>query len=400
MDEPISIASTNDSDTSRLGTRFLIYPQVPIIAGYERPETVWISTPRGQVAAGPSDHRMYVVDPLLGKAPYQFPSLPPLPGDSYPPVEPGPDGHFDHISIGSREFIAVHCFACVRRVLDICESYLGHEIPWFFSSTYERLEIIPRLSWNNAQSGFGFLELGEDDTREEALPFALNFDVIAHETGHLILLGVIGMPDNPESQPDFLAFHEAASDFIALLGLLHFDSALDKILRRTKGNLLISNELDRLAELMDEKQIRTASHSLRLTEVGMEVHDRSRPFTGGLFDSLVEIYHLLLLERGLVDLDTRSIDYLRRDLSQSDVEQFLLSGQSGYALHHFAYKAALTEARDLIGEAFTKSWLRLDCSQLSLRAAAEAFLAAFEAGRGWRFTDRVYENFRWREILD
>src|SRR5215204_5724356 len=191
-------------DVASLGTRFLIFPQAQFVPGYERPETIWLSTPPGEVAPGPSDRRMYVTDPLTGKEPYGFPLLPPWPGNIHAPAEPGADGHFDHLSVASREFVAAHAFASVHRVLDICENYLGREVSWFFSPTYERLEIVPLLDWPNAQSGFGFLELGEDDSREEPYPFALNFDVVAHETAHLILLGVLGFPEISGPTPDFL----------------------------------------------------------------------------------------------------------------------------------------------------------------------------------------------------
>ena len=62
--------------------------------------------------------------------------------------------------------LPAHAAACVHRVLDICENYLGFSRPWFFQPYFERLEIILNVTWNNAQSGFGFLELGEDDGGE------------------------------------------------------------------------------------------------------------------------------------------------------------------------------------------------------------------------------------------
>src|SRR5215218_8755472 len=119
-------------DVARLGTRFLVFPQPPFIPGYERPELVWVSTPPGQITAGPADRRMYVVDPLFQKAPYEFPYLGPFVGDVNPPAEPGPEGHFDDLSVDSRQFLSAHVYACVRRMLDISESYLGQRIPWFF----------------------------------------------------------------------------------------------------------------------------------------------------------------------------------------------------------------------------------------------------------------------------
>ena len=51
-------------------------------------------------------------------------------------------------------------FGVVRRVLDIWEDYLGHEVRWHFADLLPRLELIPLVEWDNAQSGFGFIETG------------------------------------------------------------------------------------------------------------------------------------------------------------------------------------------------------------------------------------------------
>jgi hypothetical protein len=342
---------------------------------------------------------MYVIDPLFRKEPYETPYLPPYSGDRHQPVPPGPDGHFDHLDPGTREFLAAHAFACVRRVLDISESYLGRQIPWFFQPTYERLEIVPRLPWANAQCGYGFLELGEDDTQEEPFPYALNFDVIAHETGHLVLFGALGIPERSTPSIEFLGYHEFAADFVSLIGLMHFDSALDRVLRRTKGNLLLANELDRLAELSDERQIRVGNHSLKLSDVGSDLHDLSKPFVGAMFDSLIEIYHLLLVERGLLDLDTRDIRTVREDLSSSQIDRAFDVGAVNYGTNHFTMKSVLQEARDIVAEATFRSWMDLDPDTISFRAAAAAIVRACEDGRGSRFADRVHDNFVWRELL-
>src|SRR5688572_22451799 len=118
-------AFDDDRGESRLGTRFLIYPQPPFIPGYERPEVVWLSPRPGKIIAGPADRRMYVVSPVASKRPYAFPEIPPYAGMALPPAEPGPDGHFDHLRIDSSAFLSAHAYACARRVLDICEGYVG-----------------------------------------------------------------------------------------------------------------------------------------------------------------------------------------------------------------------------------------------------------------------------------
>lgn len=387
------------ASTARLGTRFLVFPQPRFIPGYERPEVVWISTPPEGVRPGPADHRMYVVDPLGDKRPYLYPYLPPYAGDFHPPAVAGPDGHFDRIPIDSREFQAAHVFACVRRMLDICESYWGREIPWFFEASFERLEIVPRIMrWDNAQSGYGFLEMGEDFARGNAQPFALNFDAIAHEVGHLMVFGTMGLPRN-SPQHQYYAYHEAVADFIALIGLLHFDTALDLILRRTRGNLLVTNELDRFAELSDEKQVRRFSQSLTMADVGLEVHDLSKPFAGGLFDTLIEIYQVILCERGLSDIDPRDFWNLRSELPSGRLEDELSLPLADYEIRHFAVKSVLEEARDLMGEVLVRSWRSLDPDTMDYRDAAEAMIAAAEGGRARRFADRLEACFQWRGVL-
>jgi hypothetical protein len=341
---------------------------------------------------------MYVIDPLIEKQPYQFPYLPPYVGALRPPAEAGPDGHFDSIPIGTREFEAAHTYACVRRVLDICESYVGREIPWFFEPTHARLEIVPRLRWDNAQSGYGFLEMGENEARGEPWPFALNFDAVAHEIGHLVIFGVMGVPrfDPPH---EYFAYHEAVADFIALIGLLHFDTVLDIVLRRTRGNLLITNELDRFGELSDERQVRLFSHSLRMSDVSAEVHDLSKPFAGALFDTLVEIYHVLLFEGGLSDLDPRDFRDLRSELSEKDLQEQLSLSLGSNDRRLFALKSALEEARDLVGEMLVCSWEELEPHTLTFQEAAEALIAAAESGRARRFASSIIDNFAWREVL-
>ncbi len=343
---------------------------------------------------------MYVADPIEPKIPYALPRLPPYRGFLQPPVEPGPDGHFDHIGPGSPGFLSTHSYACARRVLDICESYVGHSIAWFFEPTVERLEIIPRIQhWENAQSGFGFLELGESEPENATSCFALNFDAIAHEMGHLILLSELGILEGDGRGCDFFAYHESIADFISLLGLLQFDTAVDRLLRRTRGNLLLHNELDRFAELSDEKQLRSFNNSLKMGDVSNEVHDQSKPFAAALFDCLIEVYQSLLFEHGLSDLNPKRFSNLRQQLAPALIDEALRTSGSSYELHHFAIKAALEEARDIVGAAVMRSWDYLEPDSVTFGGAAEAFLAASYRGRGIAYINQLEDCMRWREIL-
>jgi hypothetical protein len=379
---------------SALGTRFLIYAQVPLVSGYEKPETVWISTPPDRLGPGPEDNRMYVRDPLLDKEPYEFPYLPPFVGESYPPVVAGPDGHFDWLNPRSRQFLAAHAFGCARRVLDIWESYLGHPIVWHFAETYERLEIIPWIEWNNAQSGYGYLELGRsNDDIGRLHPYALNFDVIAHELGHSILFSLIGFPDDGFGGGDFAPFHEACADLISIFSFLHFDSGIDRLLRHCGGNLLILNELNRIAELSNDRQIRLASNARRMSEVTKDVHDYSRPFTGAIFDTLVEEFHALLVEHGLADEQLLSVGV--RNTSEEDLRRVSELTTSAFQARPFLFKSALTEARDVVALSLANAWRNLDPNNLLLSDAA----AIMSDIAGERLSDRLRENFHWRQIL-
>ncbi len=383
-------------DSSSVGTRFLIYPQVPHLADYEKPETVWISTLPGAILPGPSDHRIYVRDPIFDKEPYEFPYLPPYAGDVYPPAVADFDGHFDTLSIQSRQFVAAHAFACASRVLDIWESYLGHAITWHFSDTYERLEIIPHVDWDNAQSGYGYLELGQDSDGGRSVPYALNFDVIAHEIGHAVLFSLFGFPSGDASQGDFGPFHEANADIISLISFMHFDSGLDRLLRHCNGNLLVLNELNRIAELTGNRQIRLASNSRKLSEVTNDIHDRSRPFTGALFDTIVDCYHLRLVREGLADQQLLEIDI--KDVDAATLRDISNFTTHAYRARPFLFKSALTQSRDEVALALAKTWPRLDVDRLSFGQASETLINQGNKIDRYLGT-KLRENLVWRELI-
>nr|WP_319383848.1 hypothetical protein [uncultured Roseibium sp.] len=385
--------------TGSLGTRFLIYPQVPHLTGYEKPETVWISTPPAEIKAGPADRRMYVVDPLFEKPVYEYPYQPPFIGDRFPAAEAGPDGHFDHLDPQSREFVCAHVFATLRRVLDIWESYLGHEIIWHFAQTYERLEIIPQVNWHNAQSGYGYMEFGiERGDRESALPYALNFDVIAHEFGHALIFAEMGTPTGTAGR-QYFGYHESVSDLIALISLLHFDSVLDRLLRSTNGNLLTMNELNRIAELAGDKQIRTASNDRKMSTVSDAVHDLSKPFTGAIFDTLVELYHRDAVDQGLVDLPKEVSHDRLFELDHHEIELIGTRFAEAFAARSFLLKSTLENARDLLGSAIARSWSTLDPDTLNYAVAGAAIADQFDEMGEPDAGDILMENLEWREIV-
>ena len=77
-------------DFSASGTRFLLYPQAPVLRGFQQPEAVYVSIPPRQIERGPGDERMYVAHADDKPSPYEYPYLPPYKGPTLAPAEPGP----------------------------------------------------------------------------------------------------------------------------------------------------------------------------------------------------------------------------------------------------------------------------------------------------------------------
>ena len=181
---------------------------------------------------------------------------------------PGPDGHFDHLEPGTRPFMAAHMYGTIRFVLDVWERYLGGEIPWHFADDFVRLELIPVVDWDNAQCGYGFIEAGFARIGGTPVhPFCLDFDVLAHELGHAFIYSLLGLPPSDRVSAEYLAFHESAADSTAMIAVLHFDSVVEDLLRNSRGNVYLPNELNRIGELSDTSQLRIASHSLTMADV-------------------------------------------------------------------------------------------------------------------------------------
>jgi hypothetical protein len=376
----------------RVGTRFWIFPQPPFIPGYEQPDRVWLSILPDEIGDGPSDIAMYVVDPLFEKQPYGRTQLPPFGGARRAPIRPGPDRHFDNLDPRSRSFLGAHAYACVHFVLDVWHSYLGRPIRWFFNDTYARLEIVPLVDWDNAHAGYGFLELGYSRVGGSPQPYALNFDTIAHEIGHFIILSEAGIPRGIPPDSDFFPYSEAFSDVVSLISFLHFDSALERLLRRTRGNLLLYNELNRFAETSPESQIRLATNFRRMSEVTREVHDRALPFVGAIFDSIVDLYHRELVSSGCAD--ARLLDVDLRDLALDEFNRFRELTSAAYKAKPLLFKLALIAARDAVGRALAGSLKSLDPNTLRLEQAANAVVAAANGAAA----ELLEENFIWREI--
>ncbi|CCH54590.1 hypothetical protein BN8_03774 [Fibrisoma limi BUZ 3] len=384
-----------------VGTRFRLFPQPRFLSAFQTPETVYISVPPEEIKPGPADNRMIVID-AINKLPYSRFFRPPYIGAKNPPVQPSSDGHFDHLDIESREFSCATMYATVRRVLDIWEDYFGHQIEWHFEADFSRLELIPLIEWNNAQSGYGFLEFGYgrsitggiDRTR----PYCQNFDVLAHEIGHSIIFSKIGVPENSQEEHlDFWGMHESAGDLVAIVASLHFDTVITYILNKSCGNLFTVNELDRVGELSESREIRIAFNYKRMSDVGAEPHDRSVPLTGGIFDVFVEVFQKELVNNGLITQALADLSNSGPNQSQdlSDIQNRFAAAYKG---NEAGFKDALLFARDYLGQLLAITWSNLSPNHLTYHTILRGLLRADRQITNGEHQDTIRTCFAWREI--
>jgi hypothetical protein len=391
------------------GTRFKLYPQPGFLNDFHEPETVQISSPAGTVGPGPSDHRIYTVYPIGKPEPYGISAsprgdesmlLPPWRGKILAPARPDGRGHFDYLEPGTPQFETAHLFGTVRFVLDIWERYFGRRITWHFAQSYERLELTVQPSLNNAQAGYGFIEVGGDWNTGSYKPFSLNFDVIAHEFGHILLYGEIGLPDPGLSRGEYWGFHESAADLVALISSLHFNSLVDELLVSTRGNLYMYNVLNRMGELSAHGQIRIAANDTTLSRFmagWKDEHFLSQPLTGAFFDIFVDIFHEMLLDHGLIGPEVEDLsDQLLATSDYAPVMQTLFD--QAFDRNPDGFKEALLLTRDTLGTYLADTWSRLNADDLTYVSVARAFEQVDRELNGGSYQRLIRGNFDMRDI--
>jgi hypothetical protein len=401
------------SGRSSGGTRFRLFP---VFAEDMPPETVEIPSVAGSIGPGPSDHALYVADAADKREPYDPPrDGPPYRGPLLPPALPDPDGHFDHLPVDTPQFLAAHQFGSMRYTLDIWEHYLGHRIEWWDSRVHPRTELIPFVDWPNAQSGPGFLETGLWQGVDGSVqPYALNFDVIAHETGHQILFSQLGVPGAEGVGAPFLAFHESFSDLVALIAVMHFPSVLNRLLEQTQGNLYVLNLVNRIAETSAHTQIRLAANTTTMDDVadirlaadgswidptgqGRNQHWIGAPLTGAIFDILVEIYQDALVVRGLIPNEANAQGWTREEVDTAFAD---LNVMFSAALTRFdeEFMCVIRDARDAVGRALAHVLMTVRPDVLSFAEVAARLLESMEVQGYGPLMSAMLAHFEWRGI--
>jgi hypothetical protein len=264
------------------------------------------------------------------------------------------------------------------------------------------MELIPLIEWNNAQSGYGFLEFGYGRTAigtiDHTRPYCQNFDVLAHELGHSIIFSEVGVPRDPADDGiDYAGMHESSGDLCAIVALLHFHSFVDYLLEATKGNLLTVNGLDRVGELSDSREIRVAFNPLRMSDVGIEEHERSLPLTGAIFDTMVEVFQKELVSQGLITEELRARSN-NLPTATADLDEIQADFESAYSGHEKQFKEALLKARDYLGTLLARTWATLSPDFLTYHEVLRTLVRADRTLTGGANIPIIRDCFAWREI--
>src|SRR4029077_1103103 len=226
------------------------------------------------------------------------------------------------------------------------------------------------------------------------VPYALNFDVMAHELGHLIIYSTIGVPSPSAQRGEYYGFQESAADTTALIAALHFDTLIAHLLEETHGNLYVFNELDRFAELSPHDQIRLASNDIKLSEFAAgwdDEHTLSQPLTGAIFDIAVDIYQELLVQRGLIPRAIAEATRIIRD--QPDLATMIQPAfDTAFAVNYGGLRAAVIGARAYVGVALAERLKRLKADNFSYLDVAEALIGTDEMTTGGRYRRALVES--------
>jgi hypothetical protein len=376
----------------RRGTRFLIHAQVKTLPPFGEPDVITLPGAPGSIKAGPRDRAVRAID-LRGKMPFHDertqlligePALPPA-ARPLTPARPR-KGHFDHLAPGTRQFGAAHAYAVVRFVLDVWEQCLGRPIRWYFADSTPVLYVFPRVASTNAWSGPGFLEFGWGSRRRRRgrtvaqAPFCENFDMIAHEVGHLVMKDVVGNPPAYEKSTMYRAHEEAGADLVACVAALCLERVLDAVLAETSGNLLTVNTLSRFAAwapasstAVDDEhppedpldgpgagadeptEARRFVHGVTIAKVAaleeVNKHELSKPFSAAAYEVLARMFERRLAAGRLIParLAARA-GRPRISLAAARTPEFA---------RHFApkpFRAALERARDDFGTLLARTW--------------------------------------------
>jgi hypothetical protein len=393
--DSIVVGSRERFHFNEKGTRFKIFAHSRAL-GFA-PETVHVDAAPGSIGPGPADAAIEVIDApnkdsyysdttgALRKRP-RFP-YPPDGRRATKPVAPR-HGHFDHLEPPAWEFSAAMVFAVIRTTLSVWSHFFEvAAIPWHFTAQAGPvLQVHPRVTCANGWSGNGFLEFGFPFFPNRRHRFCENFEVVAHETGHLIMKSMVGTMPDDEKSLQHRAHEEAAADLIALVTTLHFESVIAHVLRETAGFLFGDNLLSRFGEwgrrptALPRRSFNEATMASVRAEGPRTKHALSAPFTGAVYDVLVGLFVRHLVVAGAID---ERLAARCRHTPGVRVPDLGDDFRRAYRGHAAEFAEALRRARDELGWLLAGAWRRSTNDGLVYTKVLRHLLAAdTELGTG------------------
>ena len=200
-------------------------------------------------------------------------------------------------------FVQTVVFGGVHKTLAMFEESdaLGRRVRWAFDGP--QLLVVPRAGdWANAfyeresrsLQFFFFTPPG----RSAPVYTAHSQDIIAHETTHAIIDGVV--PDIYDAaSPQSLALHESIADFSTLLMSFRSRKLATRILEQTGGSIAHSSAFTGVAEqfgmALDQSRhaLRELNNDKSLADPGLdrsEPHDLSEVLSGAIYRVMVQMY--------------------------------------------------------------------------------------------------------------
>jgi len=395
---------------NRNGTRFRIFAHSERLGFAD--EIVHVDAEPGSIGPGPTDVSIAVID-ALDKPPYCSDStgrvkkrpVPPYPASgprSRRPAAPE-RGHFAHIRPGRRAFSSAMAFAVIRLTLEVWQHFLQRRLSWHFAAKAGPvLQVHPRIGTRNAWSGDGYLEFGYPDWDwSEGNAFSENLEVIAHETGHLVMKAVLGTLPDDERTLQHRAHEEGAADLVALVVAMQFDSVIAHVLRATNGYLYADSLLSRIGEWghgkvdVERNAFNDATLASARADPKLNKHKLSAPFTGAVYDLLVEIFvdHLATagaITRPLAD-DCRHVP----GTPTPDLSPHFARAVRG---RQAVFAEALRQARDEVVSLLARAWLTTGPGSVTFGRVLARLLEA-DAALGFGRAGSIREVFSARGIV-
>lgn len=333
-------------------------------------ELPWESRWEAPIAPGPVNDYLEVID------------YDPASGRLYPPVDLDDPGLLAQNGLapseGRPQFHQQMVFAVAMRTIRTFERALGRVVLWAgdrddytgldrrarppeYNFT-RRLRIYPHaLREPNAYYSpvkrallFGYFKRPASDGRDDSswIFTCLSQDIVAHETTHAILHGMLQRSVEPSS-PDTLAFHESFADMVALLQRFSMTDVVEHLLAASRGSLRQKGLLSGLAlqfgqaigndgalryalEMMQEEADQNSPRSIDAAVAKLaaltEPHARGGVLVAAVFDAFVTIYERrvadLLRLAGIVALGAGQPGSLSPDLVRR------LASEAGKAADH------------------------------------------------------------------